>query len=349
MDIMDIMDKSWNTVIINEFEKLIYNTDSSTSNYKFKIISYKKVISIINQLDFEIIEPKQLKDIKGIGKSTLEKIDIILKNGRLNFESDNSNNSNSKIKNLKNLQKITGIGPRKAEQLLKDNITLEDLLGAHKTGNKDILDKLTHHQQYGVKYYGDLENRIPYSEITQIEIYINSIIKQIDRKLGFEICGSYRRQCETSGDIDILLYHETIKQKTEIKNYSYLNLVLVALKKSGFIIDDLTSINSPTKYMGFCKINKFVRRIDIRLVPKDALPFALLYFTGSGDFNKKMRSYALTKNYSINEYGITDTSSTSSTSGKNKYTNKIQDEKDIFNLLGLNYVEPKDRLPSYKF
>lgn len=328
-----------NTTIINEFEKLIYNTDRTTKNYKFKIISYKKVIGIIKQLDFEIVSSDQLKTIKGIGKSTIEKIDTIITNGGLMFKSnsDNSDNSSLKIRQLKGLQKITGIGPKKAEQLLDNNITLEDLLKIDfNTNNSKLLDQLTHHQKCGVKYYHDIENRIPYSEITQIEIYIKSILKNMDNKLGIVICGSYRRQCPTSGDIDILLYHEDIKLKNDLKNCNYLNSVLVELKKNGFIVDDLTNITCPTKYMGFCKINKYVRRIDIRFIPIKSLPFSLLYFTGSGEFNKQMRSYALTKNYSLNEYGITLTQDT-----HNTYANyEINTEKDIFNLLGMTYVEP---------
>ena len=57
--------------------------------------------------------------------------------------------------------------------------------------------------------------------------------------------------------------------------------------------------------MGLCKFeDNPSRRIDIRLIPLDSYGAALLYFTGSGDFNKNMRTYALKKGYTINEYGI---------------------------------------------
>ena len=47
--------------------------------------------------------------------------------------------------------------------------------------------------------------------------------------------------------------------------------------------------------MGLGKINisPCYRRIDIMYTKPEEYPFAILYFTGSGDFNVKMREYAL--------------------------------------------------------
>ena len=46
--------------------------------------------------------------------------------------------------------------------------------------------------------------------------------------------------------------------------------------------------------MGICQLDKKhkVRRIDIKAYPKDQYGFALLYFTGSGNFNRSMRLFA---------------------------------------------------------
>ena len=44
------------------------------------------------------------------------------------------------------------------------------------------------------------------------------------------------------------------------------------------------------------------RHIDIKLVPYESMPCALLYFTGSGEFNREMRTKALAMGYSLNEY-----------------------------------------------
>ena len=56
-----------NSKITTEFNKLINNLlYEKPPNYSFKIKSFKKCITIINELDFEINNIEQLKNIKGI-------------------------------------------------------------------------------------------------------------------------------------------------------------------------------------------------------------------------------------------------------------------------------------------
>ena len=71
----------------------------------------------------------------------------------------------------------------------------------------------------------------------------------------------------------------------------------------------------------------------------------MLYFTGSGEFNKSMRSFALKKGYTINEYGIYKLKA----DGTKGFRIKTETEADIFKVLKLDYLEPEDRLPTYEF
>lgn len=52
------------------------------------------------------------------------------------------------------------------------------------------------------------------------------------------------------------------------------------------------------------------RRIDIRIIPHDQYYCALLYFTGSDAFNRDMRTVALEKGFTLNEYSIRPIGST---------------------------------------
>ena len=47
------------------------------------------------------------------------------------------------------------------------------------------------------------------------------------------------------------------------------------------------------------------RRIDFMFTPKKEFAFAILYFTGSKEFNTVMRQRALDLGYSMNEHGFT--------------------------------------------
>ena len=89
--------------------------------------------------------------------------------------------------------------------------------------------------------------------------------------------------------------------------------------------------------MGVCRIEKspYARRIDIRCVDYSAYYTGLLYFTGSKNFNILVRKKALENGYSLNEYSLT-----------NKETDEkviLQSEKELFDILDMEYVKPTDR------
>jgi len=303
-----------NSKIISEFNTLISNLlYEKPPNYSFKINSFKKFIDIVETLDFQINSIEQIKHIKGIGKGTLERIEQILKNGNLE-------ENNKKIDDTQNefnkLQKITGVGPSKAKQLIEKNIKFEDLIN----NKNNVLDDLTHHQKLGVKYYYDVLKPIPHETIIKVEEYLKKF------KFKFNICGSYRRKKNTSGDIDVLIQKED-KSLQEIIDILY---------KKKFLVDHLTECGS-TKYMGFCKIkNSHFMRIDIRLITKESYPFALLYFTGSKKTNTMMRNKAIKLGFKLNEYSLVKVNE----SNTQIY---LDSEELIFDYLKLDYIKPENR------
>jgi DNA polymerase/3'-5' exonuclease PolX len=300
-----------------------------------KIGSTRKALQIIKDYPDIIINGNQLGHIKGIGPKCIKNINEIVSTGLLE-KCKNVVLSSNTI--LNNLEKITGVGPIKALKLYKMGQTLEKLL------NTTVGVTLTHHQLMGIKYFNDIEQRIPHSEIIEISTYLNNIISEVCPNLHIIICGSFRRNVSTSGDIDILVYHDNIITQYEASKTEYLNKFKTILINNGFLVDNLT-LNGNTKYMGFGKYgNNPVRRIDIRFIPTESIGAAKLYFTGCGEFNKRMRSFAISKGYTINEYGIYNF--------HNKMKGdiiKTKTETDIFNLLGLDYIEPVNRLQSYNF
>ena len=119
-----------NKIIVENLENLINNLlYNKPPNFSFKINSFRKTIQIINDLDYEIKDINVLKKIKGIGKGTLERIEEILQNGELKENKEFlKQKKNTSVSDFNDLQKITGIGPSKAKQLIEKNITLNDLI-----------------------------------------------------------------------------------------------------------------------------------------------------------------------------------------------------------------------------
>ena len=103
-----------NEELIKEFYKLLEQKYEDYENQKnsqnlFRIHQIKNIIKILEKLKFVITSPKQLKQIKGIGKHTLNRIDEFLKYHKLR---------EIKTKHEKNeLENIIGIGHATAKEI----------------------------------------------------------------------------------------------------------------------------------------------------------------------------------------------------------------------------------------
>ena len=351
-----------NQLLIQNFQKLIQEKNNAIKTLKdqkadkkeisllnFKVINFRKVLKIIQEYPEPITEGKQLQSIKGIGKGAIERIDEILQNGTLE-EVTLANNSESEKEIL---IQITGIGPSKAEALIKLGITFPMLesemkkikYDLTKVSSDSILSQLTHHQLIGLKYFNDISQRIPRLEIQKIEKKLKQFISEIDPKLEVIICGSYRRGLPDSGDIDMLVLHPNLTNPEEVSqsDTNYLKTIVQKLTEKKLLVDHLTE-DGNTKYMGLGKLSakSTSRRVDIRFIPYQSKGAAMLYFTGSGTFNTEMRKEALKKGYTINEYGIYTTKKENRKTIKDKLVPSAN-EKDIFDLVGMKYLEPPDR------
>jgi DNA polymerase/3'-5' exonuclease PolX len=305
---------------------LLLATQFKQDGNSFKASALFKGLSIIKELDYEIEDITQIEKIKGIGKGICKRVNEILETGKLS----ELNNKVDKKKIIDELTSVFGIGVKIANKYMNEfNIkNIRELKEAH---NKSII-KLTDEMLIGLKYIDDLRRRISYIDITNIESVLQNLLKQYYPELIMEICGSYRRVRETSGDIDILL---TCK---EPKCNDYLRKVVDLLTEKTYLVDHLTK-KGLTKYMGICHLfNGQYVRIDIRYIKYDSFAPALLYFTGSGGLNRKMRELANTQGYTINEYGVY------------KYVDKkkgdkiiVKTERDIFELIGMEYLNPRER------
>ena len=333
-----------NQKIINEFIKLIkqikYEMDLAKNKKEelgqsYRLLTIQKVIKILEKYPEKITNGEQLKDLDGIGKGTINRINEIIKTGKLS-EIKEEVIDKSYLNYLEELEDVYGIGHKTALELYnKYNVkSIKDLKKLHKTGLIELPPNIIK----GLQYYGKIKENIPRLEIDKINNFLLEILRNIDKELFGIICGSYRRLKMTANDIDMLIVHPKLKTKKDVENskINYLKTFIEELIKNKFIVDSLTDIDVPTKYMGLCQLgNNPIRRIDIRFIPYESYYYAMLYFTGSKDFNKKMRMVAINLNYTLNEYGLYD---------KNNKMLPAKSEKDIFEYLGMEYVDPQYRI-----
>jgi DNA polymerase/3'-5' exonuclease PolX len=299
---------------------------------RFKILAYQKAIHTIEAASNKLFTLAELLELKGIGKSMAEQLTQLFEDNSINIvQQYKQTDSFQTAEFFKELISIPGIGRVKANTLIND-LGIRTLAELTKRQN-DVLNKK---QIIGLAYHEDLKIRIPRTEMDKHNALLKKVITKIDGSIKFELAGSYRREVKDSGDIDLLVTHsDPLIVKTLVEQIS------TALDAVGYIQAVLAK--GEMKMMAICQHPDFKinRHIDIVPTSIDKYPFALMYFTGSKDFNVEMRNYALTMGYSLNQYCFT---ATQNIRGLNAIARtKFTTEEDIFNFLHLAYVAPKDR------
>ena len=286
---------------------------------RWRVIAYNKAIKAIKEYNGKITNAEDLRKLHGVGEKIVLKVEEILKTGKL--KAANIIRKDKTITAVSIIGNVVNIGPVKAKELVEKHKikTIEELRkNQHLLNNK---------QKIGLKYYESLMLKIPRTEMDKHNNFLQKIMKSIDSKAILTTVGSYRRLVKSSGDIDVLLTHP--QDKDIFKPF------VDSLLKTNYVKDVLSYGNK--KCSAVVEISKGkMRRLDILFTKKSEYPFALFYFTGSGTFNQVIRKKANELGYKLNEYGIKKT-------GSNDYISNIKNEQDIFRMLKVKYLEPKDR------
>lgn len=305
--------------IINTLTKLIQKESiTKAKGYQFKIAMYKKAIKAFQNANSPNTYNNAVNILGTVFKNPKSIQNYIKRLYNNNFVVNVDPNTTATLI----LSSIPQIGVIKAKSLVQDHgIKSVEILRKHK-------HLLNDSQKLGLKYYDELIDpetlkayRIPRAEITKFEGILKKSVH-----IPFEICGSYRRKLPQSGDIDILCTGSKSEFKEMIEN----------LKNKGILREHFSYGSS--KWMGMGLIDKMHRRIDILNVSKEEYPFALMYFTGSQEFNEALRGHAKTMGYTLNEHGLKHIDT------KSNVIHEFTNEEDIFNFLNIDYHKPEDRI-----
>jgi DNA polymerase beta len=109
-----------------------------------------------------VVKGKEAQQLDGIGKKIAAKIDEILESGKLEKLDHELEDENTVA--INEIAQVTGIGPAAARKFVfEDGIkSLDDL--------RKNFSKLNKHQQIGLKYFEEFNERIPRAEVAQIEV-----------------------------------------------------------------------------------------------------------------------------------------------------------------------------------
>ncbi len=302
----------------------------------FKVRAYQSGARALESLEEDLdtlIEEETLGNVKGIGKALTEKIIILRQTGELPFY----DKLRASIPDgLVEMLEIPGFGPkkiRKVNQALGIE-TLDDLKAACESG--EIAGLPGFGKKSAENILRGIANRIAYGkrhlwwDVRTVALPLLEELRSLDAVQRAEVAGSFRRSMETVGDLDFIVASSNPEPVMEWF-VSRENVVEVTAQGE---------TKSSVRFEGGLQA-------DLRVVPDDRFVFALHHFTGSKDHNVKMRQRALSQGYSLSEWGLFNKDDEAGESGK-PYDRPlakdgIQEETDLFNALGLDYITPEMR------
>ncbi len=294
----------------------------------FKVRAYQSGARVLETLeeDFKsLVDNNGLINISGIGKALVEKITTLYNTGKLDYYDQlKASVPNGLIEMLD----IPGLGAKKIkaihEKLGVDSIDkltevcqkklVADLPGFGVKSQNKILTGIKNREAYGKRHLWWRANKVA-------EIILNEL-NQLPEVELIENAGSLRRCLETVGDLDFIV--ASSKPEPVMKKFTSLDNVVEITAKG--------ETKSSVRFDGGMQA-------DLRVVPKEQFYFALHHFTGSKDHNILMRQRALSKGYSLSEWGITAKGADS----KLPMDKQFNSEKEIFEFLDLNYIPPELR------
>ena len=290
----------------------------------FKPQAYKNAARTIENLSEdieEVYEKGELDNLPAVGKSIAEKIREFLEKGKLKYYEQLKKEVGVDIEQL---LKIPTLGPKRIK-LLSQKLkirTIADLEKAVKNGKIRTIpgfgEESEKHILHGIELLKSHPLRFTYA---QALLMVQEMTKYL-LKSGFaqkvEIAGSFRRGKETVGDLDFLV---TSKLPEKVIKAFISHPEVKEVLASGSTKSSVRLGNG--------------MQIDLRVVKETELGSALLYFIGNKEHNIELRKLALSKGYTLSEYGLFKLKGKKWIAGKT--------EQEVYDKLGLKYMEPELR------
>ncbi len=295
----------------------------------FKIRAYTNAARALETFSGDLpklVAEDRLGEIAGIGKALADKITELVATGQLAFY--------EKLKaefppGLFGMFELQGLGPKKIKAVWEQlGVTsVEELDAACKDGRvaglpgfgKKTADNLATAIAGRAKHAG----RFRLGDIaTDAERMLDTLREHPD-VLQAAIAGSYRRRKEIVGDLDFIV---ATNQPEAVSKFFVEHEMVESVIANG-------ATKSSVRWQSGIQA-------DLRVVKSAEYPFAINYFTGSKEHNIVMRSRALARGWTLNEYRLGPLAESKKTP---EPIPPINDEPDLYRALDLDYVEPELR------
>ena len=289
---------------------------------KFKPEAYRRAARTLEATSDpveELVRTHRLSTLPGVGDALAKKIEEYVETGHVHYlERLRAEHPPG----LLELLRLDGVGPKTVRRLhLELGVDGPDSLrraieAGRLDGMKGFGPRKIELLRASVSRGGP-RGRTPLAEAQAVADHLIDALRSsgapIDR---LSYAGSLRRRRETVGDIDLVATSESPRKVME----AFTHLPAVGEVK-------LSGATKTTVVLGSGL------QVDLRVVPAEAYGATLQYLTGSKDHNVRLRTLALEKGLSLNEYGVTRGETLVST----------PTEEEVYSAVGLAYVPPELR------
>lgn len=310
--------------ILENIARLLELKDENPFKVRAYIHAARALETLTEPLE-KLVGENRLDSVDGIGKATAEKISILVRDGNLEYYDHLSDEFPPDILSLFDLQ---GLGAKKIK-ILWDSLrihSISKLERACKSGQvaalpgfgektaANILQAIEHHR----KHVGEF--RI--GDVASLAETLLEDLRKHPKITHAQIAGSYRRKKEIVRDLDFIV---SSRHPEEVSAFFTTHPLVESVLAKGATKSSV--------------ILKSGIQCDLRVVTGPEYPFALVYFTGSKEHNVRIRSRALAKGWSLNEYRFSEAE------GRplKEPLPEIREENDIYRALGLDPVVPELR------
>jgi len=319
--------------IANVLERIATLLELKNEN-PFKIRAYTNAARAIetfggNVPDFQ--DEEAVAKIPGIGKSIALKIKELAATGSLKYLEELSAQFPAGVlelfalpglgaKKIKALYDQLGISSIEQLQKACEEGRVAELAGFGQTTQQKLCDAIAKRAAHAGSFQ--------FGQVAAEAETLRADLAAHDSALQVDIAGSYRRRKEILHDLDLLV---ATKEPEAIMKF------FVSHPLVGSVI-----ARGPTK--SSVRLDSGVQ-CDLRVVSTAEYPFALAYFTGNKEHNIELRSRALQRGWTLNEYRLAPIPPDSKAKKKLpvKRIPEVRDEAELYRAVDLDFIPPELR------
>ena len=304
------------------FEEIADRLEIQGAN-PFRIRAYRNAARTLGELPREarslLEKGEDLTRLPGIGDDLAAKIREIVDTGHCSLLDRLRRELPPAVTEL---LRIPGLGPKRVKALYHDLEvqTVEQLYRAARDGRIRALpgfgDKTELNILQAVEAHASQTHRFKLAVAAQYAESLTALLKVVPGVTQVTVAGSFRRMCETVGDLDILVTATT--DSPVMQHFT--------------AYDEVAEILSAGSTRASVVLKSGLQ-VDLRVVEEKSYGAALCYFTGSKAHNIAIRRIAQQFGLKINEYGVF------------RGTERIagEDEASVYRSVGLPFIPPELR------